>query len=275
MPQTRIDAENQETWSANVGEYRFASGWCDGGEGSALAAVAPFAHDQPLLDVGVGGGRTTSLLQLISSDYVAIDYTAAMVDLCRANHPGVEVHHADARDLSRFEDKRFALVYFSFNGIDAIEHDDRRLALSEFFRVLRPGGHVLFSTLNKDGPGFRSVPWRGIPTLGSRPYRVARFIGRLPFRLPGYVASYRNWRRNRSEHADHGDWGLRTFSAHQWRLVVHFITLAGQLHEMKDLGFEMIATLDGNTGRKVTTADDVSAIPWFYVLGRKPVGTTA
>ena len=50
---------------------------------------------------------------------------------------------ADARNLSRFGDGKFALVLFSFNGIDGVGRADRYRILREFHRVVRPGGWLL------------------------------------------------------------------------------------------------------------------------------------
>src|SRR5512142_6987 len=111
------DALNRATWSdeRTLAEFVTLEGWTDAGERVALARVAPDVRGRPILDVGVGAGRSASILQLLSDDYVGIDYTPAMVEAFRRNHPRLTVYEADARDLSRFDDGRFALVYFSFN----------------------------------------------------------------------------------------------------------------------------------------------------------------
>ena len=270
MRHTTIDSRNRGTWSSTSASSGKASGWSDNGEPVALAAVAPFVRDQPVLDVGVGGGRTTAILKLLSADYVAVDYTSEMVDVFRRRYPDVDIHHADARDLSLFDDDRFALVYFSLNGIDAVDHDGRERVLAEFYRVLRPGGHVLFSTLNMTGPAYRGGPWRSPSPGGSLMYRAARFAGRVPFRLLGYVASYRNWWQNRELHADHGTWGLRTLGAHDYALVVHFTTLAAQHEALRAAGFEPTTTF-GDDGRELQPTDDLSTTAWFHICARKPV----
>ena len=104
------------------------------------------------------GGRTTSLLRLVSSDYVGIDYTPELVELCRRRHPDADIRLGDARDLSDIADGSQGLVVFSNNGIDAVDHDGRERVLSEAHRVLGAGGVLCYSTLNKDGPLFGAHP---------------------------------------------------------------------------------------------------------------------
>ncbi len=57
-----------------------------------------------ILDLGVGGGRTTSYLANRASRYVGVDYAAAMVKVCRGKFPGLEFVVADAANLSIFPD---------------------------------------------------------------------------------------------------------------------------------------------------------------------------
>jgi len=267
-----VDTRNRASWAlpSIASWFGVSTGWSDEGEPIALAAVGPHVHDQPLLDVGVGGGRTTPFLKLMSADYVAVDYTPEMVDAFRARHPNDTIHLGDARDLAAFADEQFALVYFSLNGIDAVDHDDRASVLASFFRVLKPGGYALFSTLNKTGPAARGGPWtRRSSSAAPAPYRVARFIGQLPFKMPLYVAGYRNWFHNRSLHVDHGDWALRSLSGHEYRLVVHFTTLAAQYDGLRAAGLEPVATY-GDHGRALEPSDDLHETNWFHVIARRP-----
>jgi ubiquinone/menaquinone biosynthesis C-methylase UbiE len=110
------------------------------------------AHLRPgmnILDLGVGGGRTTGYLASIAKRYVGVDYALKMVEACRAKFPGLEFHTADAADLSVFRDGSFDAVVFAFNGIDYVVPDaNRERCLQECRRLLRCNGVLVFSTHN-------------------------------------------------------------------------------------------------------------------------------
>src|ERR1700694_1624495 len=89
-----------------------------------LQRLYPFIKDRKLLDIGIGGGRTTKYLLEISADYTGIDYTPQCVEIVKRKYPQATIISADARDLSIF-DEAFDFILFSFNGIDYIDHEDR------------------------------------------------------------------------------------------------------------------------------------------------------
>jgi ubiquinone/menaquinone biosynthesis C-methylase UbiE len=102
-----------------------------------------------VLDLGVGGGRTTPYLSRIAARYVGVDYSEAMVRACRRKFPTLDFVLADASDLSVFENDSFDAIVFSFNGLDSVVPGERRSrCLRECLRVLRPTGLLIFSTHN-------------------------------------------------------------------------------------------------------------------------------
>jgi SAM-dependent methyltransferase len=123
-----------------------------------------------ILDLGVGGGRTTSHLASRASNYVGVDISAAMVAACQARFPEHRFEVADASDLAAFPDGAFDAVVFSLNGFDYIDSAERRaLCLREVARVLGEGGVFIFSSHNArqlavvpqlwDAHGLQ-IPWR-------------------------------------------------------------------------------------------------------------------
>jgi SAM-dependent methyltransferase len=102
-----------------------------------------------VLDLGVGGGRTTPYLSRVAARYVGVDYSEAMIRACRTKFPDLNFVLADASDLSMFEDASFDAVVFSFNGLDCVVPDEKRSrCIHECWRVLRPAGAFVFSSHN-------------------------------------------------------------------------------------------------------------------------------
>ncbi len=102
-----------------------------------------------ILDLGVGGGRTTPYLASNARRYVGVDYAPEMVAACRVKFPKLEFHVCSAADLSMFASSSFNAVLMAFNGIDYVIPDETRLrALSEIHRVLAPDGLLIFSSHN-------------------------------------------------------------------------------------------------------------------------------
>lgn len=227
------------SWGAPDVVAQFATkGFTDAGELLALGLVDDQAHGD-VLDLGVGGGRTTGILLPMASSYVGVDVSPEMVDLARSRFPDAEVRVGDASDLSAFPDGRFDLVVFSFNGLDAIDHEHRLQALAEMRRVVAPGGRVLFSSLNVDGVSFDESPLHVAGGLGSPRFRyhwgqAARHPGSL-------VRAVRNHRHARPGEVDGDGWAMRPLRAFEFRFMVHFATLGEMVAEAGAAGLRVEA----------------------------------
>jgi ubiquinone/menaquinone biosynthesis C-methylase UbiE len=102
-----------------------------------------------ILDLGVGGGRTTAYLSSIAARYVGVDYASEMIAACRQKFPTLDFEVGNAADLSKFDAASFDAVVMAFNGIDYLIPDQaRRRALQEIRRVLKPEGILIFSSHN-------------------------------------------------------------------------------------------------------------------------------
>ena len=249
---------------ATVEWLRTREGWLDPAERILVNRVADEVRGLPILDLGVGTGRTAWMLRPISPGYVGIDYSPEMVDACRREYPGLDVRACDARDLSMFGDETFALVMFSFLGIDSLDREGRLRVLSEAFRVLRPGGLFLYSTQNKNGILYGRRPWEMVWHKSLR--STAKFIALLPSSLPRYRRTYRNWWQHRGDTQDHGAWAIRTAVAHEFSLVLHWTLPTTERRALESQGFavEAIVDQDGDV-----VESDAGTSFYFYLLARK------
>ena len=102
------------------------------------------------LDIGIGAGRTTIYLANNVAEYVCVDYSQKMIDYCKSKFTKLNAEFlcCDARKMDMFPDESFDFVFFSFNGIDCVNIEDRKLILEECFRILIKGGGLLFSSHN-------------------------------------------------------------------------------------------------------------------------------
>lgn len=106
-----------------------------------------------VLDIGCGTGRVTRALARLGASVDACDLDEAALRDARESTAGmdIEFHLADARYLP-FEDARFDLVLFSFNGLDFLHPLEERLkVLIEMERLTKPGGNVVISSHNSVG----------------------------------------------------------------------------------------------------------------------------
>jgi SAM-dependent methyltransferase len=264
----RMDAINRRAWSTSetIDWFSTLEGWTDPGERAAIESVAEQAADLPILDLGVGGGRTVPLLSGISDDYTGIDYTPELARACQSKYPWARIEIGDARDLSRFSAGAFALVVFSFNGIDAVGPEDRIVILREVHRVLHPGGVFVFSTHNQHGPGHGERLNLGVYRTrnplrwAARALRAAAHVGETLV----------NRRRYARLNVKAGDVSLMNASAHHHGLVVHYTTLAHQLQELRDVGFAPDVRVFGNVdAHPVMEGEDTSQIWWFHLVAHK------
>jgi len=245
-------------------QFGAASGWLEPGERLAVELVAEAARDAPVLDIGIGGGRTAPLLRQISADYRGIDYTPAMVAVARRRYPDAVFLEMDARKLA-FPDDSFALAVFSYNGIDSIDLGGRRQVLQEVFRVLRPGGCFVFSALNRrNAPAAGHWPdWTVFRDAGRSPAGWLRAIARL------LVGGLNRLRRARLFRA-----GLNVavgqIAAHNFSLVTLFVSLEEQLKELRSAGFSVEAIFAPDGTPVPVDGAQAGDAPWYNYVVRKP-----
>lgn len=248
--------------------YAAADGWVDDGERAMILHAAARGRNGRVLDIGVGGGRTTGLLRLLTDDYVGVDYSPRMVAACRARFPGVDIRLGDARDLHEFPDASVDLVVMTFNALDAVGHEDRARVLAELARVVNNDGAVCVNTLNKLGPSYgeTAFEWHRpgqAPELSLR--RAAFFCWENVVHPAHPFRAHRNLTHNRRFAEDHGDWALHPLRSHEFSALVHFTTLQGFRDDIAAAGLEVEAMFT-NEGAPIpvsastSTSDNFNAV---------------
>jgi SAM-dependent methyltransferase len=257
------NAIHHGTWALprTVKPYERSSGWADPGERVALKYVAVETRCRPILDIGVGTGRTTALLRAISRDYIGIDDNAHMVEICRAQHPDAQISRMDPRNLARFDDNQFALVVFSSNGIDAVSRSDRRRILLETARVLQPNGLFVFCAHNREATPLEDLPaLSALDPLPSQRHwpRVRSLLNSVRHYLPQRMLG------EPEEDASGFHCDARVLAA-----LGTYATLAEQKRQLRDAGLQTELVLDHLVGRPVEDGADTSAFAWLHYVARK------
>lgn len=206
-----------------------------------------------MLDIGVGGGRTTPYLASVAKTYVGIDYSPEMIRSCRRKFPELRFEVCDAGDMSAFDEQSFDAAVFAFNGIDYLPTGAARArCLAEIGRVLVDGGVFIFSSHNaralgvvprlRDARGLR-VGWRIARAAAKSMQLASRNLRNGAFRAgEGYV-----W------DAHHG--GLWTYCS----------TPRALAPQLKVAGLEVIQVVNGVNPRVRTDY----LVPWHYYACRR------
>ena len=105
--------------------------------------------NKKVLEIGCGTGLFTGQLVLTNNQIVAIDVSPALLGLAQKQTvcANVVFKNEDAHRTS-FEDQSFDFIV----GVSALHHLDTSMALKEFFRILKPGGRIMFTEPNMLNP---------------------------------------------------------------------------------------------------------------------------
>lgn len=244
--------------------YR-TDGWTDPGEQVAVAFLKSAIKGGRVLDVGVGGGRTTGLLRPGASSYAGIDSSPKMIVLARERYPEADLRVGDARDLRGIADESYDVVVFSYNGIDSVDHDDRAKVLEEAHRVLAPGGHLLVSTLNLDGVSHGESPGATRPEPTRPQQDPLRRAKNTAHRLL-HGAQARWFFRYSVRQAESGpDWARWPLAAHDFRFVVHFTRIGAAVQALAVAGFRVEAGWSSD-GRPLDLTADTCEADYMHLV---------
>lgn len=212
-------------------------------------------NDSRILDIGVGGGRTTNFLLPISGDYTGIDYVAEFAAAVEAKYPEAKILCADATDLKEFADENFDFVLFSFNGIDALNHESRLKALREIYRVTKKGGSFAVASHNRDYRFFKKMPWH---------HDFSFSLGYLIFCLHCLRHLPTHFEMKKYE-IQTEDYAVVNDGDHRFSLLLYYIGIEKQREQLEKIGFSEVEAYD----QKGVLVEKDDRSPWIYYLAKK------
>lgn len=254
------DRRSVEYWSSYSDQLLTA-------ERAILVQIRDELQDKAILDVGVGGGRTTPHLLEISSNYVGIDFAPAMVAVCQQRFPGVSFIHCAAREMATLGRETFGLVFFSFNGIDYVNHDDRQKIYAAARDVLAPGGYCLFSSHNlRDDRERLAKPWQ----FGLQDWRAAASSPRELMRALYHMAK-QNLTYMRLRHAQvHGSkFSILLDRGQRFRNLTYYIDPVEQVRQLEANGFGDVKVYDRGGLACAADASSLDRTNPVHYLARK------
>lgn len=212
-----------------------------------------------MLDLGVGGGRTTQHFAPLVGEYVGIDYSPEMIAACKKRFTAASgkflFEVGDARNLSQFRDNYFDFILFSFNGIDYISHSDRLRVWQEISRVGKSGGYFCFSSHNLQGIE-REFAWRN--HLKFNP--LTTYINLVMWAiLRGCNLSITPEKLKASDYAIVRD------EPHNFRLHTYYVRPQQQIQQL-DSNFRDIKIYSWKSGREISSKSELLSNfeMWLY-----------
>ena len=100
-------------------------------------------HKKPVWDFGCGPGQTTKYLSDLGLEISGLDLSEESLNQARMLHPGIPFQKGNMLDLE-FESNSIAGIV-AFYAIVHFTETQVSLAFREIFRVLQPGGLLLFT----------------------------------------------------------------------------------------------------------------------------------
>lgn len=249
---------NREFYNLNKVVNYYKTSTLQPAEATFFSLLRTQLPNMRMLDIGVGGGRTTHHFGPVVKSYVGIDYAEKMIEACRQtcnNLKGdITFDVCDARDLSQFSDEEFDIILFSFNGIDYVSESDRQKIFKEIQRVGKKGAWFCFSSSN--------IQW----------FSTWSKIGFVadPIRLLARVRHYfllRYYNPNLQKQLQENV-GLFTSGAHNYSLKTHFIRPIHQLQQLEALGFKNPQAYRSETEKFSKDRESLAKVTanWVYYL---------
>lgn len=255
LPGQNIYQSNKEAYrSARIVDEYLAASELQAPEQTILEILSPALGSMRMLDLGVGGGRTTPFFAPRVREYVGVDYSETMIAGCRARFQGTPLENCfrvgDAQSMPMFPDSAFDLVLFSFNGIDVLDPAQRETVYREIRRVCDAGSYFCFSSHN--------LGWLRNLNLKALPRHPLKFLNGL-------------WKIVQLRALNYDYWPLRddriaVIREPERPLRQCFISASMQCRHLLEAGFSDARVFD-LSGRELSSPFE-SVDPWLYYLCR-------
>ena len=214
-----------------------------------------------MLDLGIGGGRTTEHFAPLVDDYTGIDYSEQMILACQERFANASqamtLEVGDARNLEPFPSNSFDFVLFSFNGIDYVSHGDRLKILQEVRRVGKPGSYFFFSSHNLQGIAEEFDFKKQLSLNPLKAYTNLVMSGLLKLFNPKVT----------SDRLKNSDYLIIRDEPHNFRLWNYYVRPAVQIEQLQQAGFDEIEVYSWRTGQILDANDRATNMDmWLYYL---------
>ena len=200
-----------------------------------------------MLDIGVGGGRTTHFFSPLVKQYLGIDYSEQMLNACKKrflkHSDNISFKLCDVRTMKIIKSNYFDFILASSNGLDYMPHNDRLKALKEIKRVGKKGGYFFFSAHNLLGID-RLLEVK----LSLNPIKMSK-------NLIAYVLlkilnkDFNKLKQEKYTFINDG--------AHQFRLSTYYIMPMEQIKQLENIGFRNVRVFSLETGNEITKKSDI------------------
>jgi ubiquinone/menaquinone biosynthesis C-methylase UbiE len=170
-----MDADLVKSYYANedvLSHYMRATNNVGLWESEKIMFAKYFSKEQSLLELGTGTGRIAFGMERMGfGNITGIELSKEMTKeaqrIAKVIRSGVSLRQGDATKL-KFEDNFFDGAIFGFNGLMQIpKKANRRKAMSEVFRVIKPEGYFIFTTHDRNNPR-RTSYWKKQKALWDR-----------------------------------------------------------------------------------------------------------
>lgn len=212
-----------------------------------------------VLDIGVGGGRTTPFFANKTAYYLGIDFSEEFIIHCQKKYslafPKAEFKTVDARSLEQMPPSTFDIILFSFNGIDNVSLDERNTIIQSIYKLLKPNGCFIFSSHNLNY----------LPILSK--YKIYR----NPFATIKTAIKHFNFlKKNKLALQNKSDYTFIYDDTYDFGLQTCYVNANYQIKVLEENGFSNCEIYSLNTGNRITINEsekDQSA--WLYFLCSK------